>query len=114
MQAHYWTDNLRAADVEASIQRFIETGAVISVTELDIPIGRWNGYGEPTEENFEKQADLYRQVFEVYMNYAEHIERVTIWGKADHQSWRGQGNPVLFDTNYAAKPAFHSIMSLVE
>jgi len=78
MQAHYWTDNLRAADVEASIQRFIETGAVISVTELDIPIGRWNGYGEPTEENFEKQADLYRQVFEVYMNYAEHIERVTI------------------------------------
>ncbi|MDR2532698.1 MAG: endo-1,4-beta-xylanase [Oscillospiraceae bacterium] len=113
MQAHYWTSNLTAASVEMTIRRFIETGAIISVSELDIPLGRWNAYDEPTDEGFERQAELYKEVFEIYMNFAEHIERVTFWGKADPQSWRGQGYPLLFDGFFRSKPAFDSIISLV-
>ncbi|MDR2532697.1 MAG: endo-1,4-beta-xylanase [Oscillospiraceae bacterium] len=112
MQAHYWTDNLTPASVELTIMRFAETGARVSITELDIPIGRWNGYREANEETLARQAELYQQLFEVFMRHSDSIERVTFWGKADTQSWRRQGNPLLFDGSFRAKPAFHSIMAV--
>jgi endo-1,4-beta-xylanase len=116
MQAHYWTQqNNLISSVEATIHRFAQTGAIISITELDIPIGNWNNYRNytHTKEDYEIQADLYKGLFEVFMENADVIERVTFWGKLDPQSWRRQGNPLLFDLNLNAKPAFHSIISLV-
>ncbi|MCL1823961.1 MAG: endo-1,4-beta-xylanase, partial [Oscillospiraceae bacterium] len=115
MQAHYWTSDLKASDVETSIRRFAITGALISVTEIDIPLGSHKAYiTAPTEEDYLKQADLYKQVFEVYMRHAENIERVTFWGKIDPQSWRAGGNPLLFDKFYDAKPSYFSIMELFD
>ncbi|MDR0197657.1 MAG: endo-1,4-beta-xylanase [Oscillospiraceae bacterium] len=110
MQAHYWTSNLRAEEVEDTIVRFAKTGAIISVSELDIPLGSWSKYGEPTEAQLRRQADLYKQVFEVYLKYADNIERVTFWGKADPQSWRGQGYPLLFDKYFSAKDSFWAVV----
>ena len=113
MQAHYWTNSLHPAGVDLTIQRFIQAGVMVSITELDIPLGAWRNWGEPTDENLQKQADLYKGVFEVLMKHAEHIDRVTFWGKADEQSWRSQGAPLLFDKYFDAKPAFWSIMELI-
>jgi len=112
MQAHYWTSDLVPAAVGWSIERFAQTGAIISISELDIPMGRWRGYQDATEENLQKQAELYFELFVVFMRHADVIERVTFWGKADPQSWRKDGHPLLFDADFEAKPAFHSIMML--
>lgn len=116
MQAHYWTGDLKVSVVEESIKRFIKTGAKISVSELDIPHGDYMTYKQrtaaPTIEEEKMQADLYKQLFEVYKKYADNIERVTFWGKADPQSWRFQGYPLLFDKNFAAKEAYFSVMSV--
>ena len=69
-------------------------------------------------ENYDKirweyPDKLYKDIFEVFMRHSDKIERVTFWGKADSQSWRGQGHPLLFDRDFNAKPAFYSIMSLI-
>ena len=118
LQAHYWTDEIKAANVEATIQRFIETGAVLSIAELDIPFGTYGTYlartEAPTEDELAFQADLYRQLFEIFVKYADAIERVTIWGLADSLSWRGAGYPVLFDRYYDPKPTYFSVMGVVE
>ncbi|MCL2002865.1 MAG: endo-1,4-beta-xylanase, partial [Oscillospiraceae bacterium] len=110
MQAHYWTDNLNPQDVEATIVRWIETGAEVSVTELDIPAGRWNGFKTLDEAEERKQARLYAELFQIYMKYSEHIARVSIWGIDDPTSWRSQGSPLLFDENGGAKFAFYAVL----
>lgn len=116
MQAHYWTGDLKVSVVEESIKRFIKTGAKISVSELDIPHGDYMTYKQrtaaPTIEEEKLQADLYKQLFEIYKKYEDNIERVTFWGKADPQSWRFQGYPLLFDKNFAAKEAYFSVMGV--
>jgi len=118
MQAHYWTADLVPANVEWAIQRFIETGCEIGVLELDIPAGSYfelgSRSGELTDEEAQKQAQLYREVFEIFVKYNEHISRVTLWGKADSQSWRAKGSPLLFDEMFSVKPAFHSVIAAAE
>ena len=113
MQAHYWTGELNPIDVENTILRFIKAGADISVSELDIPVGTYPTYKQNTEltaENEAQQAELYKQLFKIYVKYAKNIDRVTIWGKADSQSWRFEGYPTLFDDAFAPKDAFYKVM----
>lgn len=112
MQAHYWTENLKPLEVDATISRFITAGVKVIVTELDIPYGSYgNQKTTPLSEAEElHQAQLYAQVFEVYKKYADHIDRVTFWGKADPQSWRSQGSPLLFDKTFAPKQSFYAVL----
>lgn len=112
MQAHYWTDNLKPLEVDATISRFMAAGVKVIVTELDIPYGSYgNQKDTPLSEAEElQQAQLYAQVFEVYKKYADHIDRVTFWGKADSQSWRSQGSPLLFDKTFAPKQSFYAVL----
>ncbi len=112
MQAHYWIDDLNVADVEATIARFIKAGVKISLTELDIPAGSYSAQHTPplTKEEELAQARLYAELFVVLKKYAANIERVTFWAKADPQSWRGNGSPVLFDKMFAAKPSYRAVI----
>ena len=57
------------------------------------------------------QARMYAELFVLYKENAEHIERVTIWAKADSHSWRAAGSPVLFDRFYEAKQAFWAVIN---
>ncbi|MDR2589495.1 MAG: endo-1,4-beta-xylanase [Oscillospiraceae bacterium] len=119
MQAHYWVGQLSPSQVRASIERFVETGARIRITELDIPFGTWSNQRDPnappaTVEELQKQADLYRDLFEIFVEFADHIDAVTIWGLADPMSWRGNGLPLLFDEWFAPKPAFFSVLEVAQ
>ncbi|NLO08794.1 MAG: endo-1,4-beta-xylanase [Clostridiales bacterium] len=111
MQAHYWTSNLSISSIEDTIKRFVEAGVQVGITELDIPMGSYGSYTtEPSEEDYEKQAKLYAELFQVYKKYADNINRVTFWGKLDSQSWRAEGHPLLFDRNFSAKPAYYAVV----
>lgn len=39
--------------------------------------------------------------------------RNSLWGLSDTQSWRAVGQPLLFDAQFNAKPAFHAIVDTV-
>ena len=116
MQAHY-NHNTIAANVERSVELFSTLpGVMLSITELDIT---WPTTGELTPAQARRQARLYGQLLDIYRRYAagpanpdpskRKIERVTVWGTNDRDSWRSQAFPLLFDNDLNAKYAFMAI-----
>jgi len=114
MQAHYWTDWLDPNDVRDTIVRFAQTGARVAITELDIPIGHWNSFGTRDDDSLAHQAELFSALFRIFVEYSDYIDSVTLWGRADHQSWRAQGFPLLFDGRLEPKPAFWAVVEVAE
>lgn len=112
MQSHF-NHNTDLGLVQAAIQRFIRTGATLAVTELDITFGSEAAPAIPmTPEQSARQSAMYAHLFGLYIEFADYIERVTMWAKSDGQSWRSWGSPVLFDGNFAAKDAFFAVIGV--
>ena len=113
MQSHYWTGDFDADLVRQCLERFAATGAAISISELDLPHGTYQSFqarmDAPTEPELALQAQQYRALFDLYKAHADTIRRVTFWGKANPQSWRAKGDPLLFDKSFAPTPAFYAI-----
>ncbi|MCL1844188.1 MAG: endo-1,4-beta-xylanase [Defluviitaleaceae bacterium] len=120
MQSHYhirgWTTNFD--NVLAALRRYIELGIRVSITELDITVWGSGTSGElpagQLQSLLAEQAQRYAQLFEWYLEYADYIGRVSIWGKADNHSWRATGHPLLFNANLHTKPAFYAILDVLE
>lgn len=113
MQSHYsisgWMSNPRY--VREAIELYITTGARISITEWDIVIGgNAENLATPNPELFETQAERFALLMSWYLEFSDYIERVTIWGKTDGQSWVSWGFPVIFDENFQPKPAFFALL----
>ncbi|MDQ8735033.1 endo-1,4-beta-xylanase [Paenibacillus sp. LHD-38] len=106
MQAHY-NVNTNPDNVKLSLEKFISLGVEVSITELDIQTG--SSYQLP-EQLANAQGYLYAQLFEIYKAHAANIKRVTFWGLNDSSSWRAANNPLLFDKNLQAKPAYYSVI----
>lgn len=116
LQAHYWTDDLNPSNVDATIARFISAGCKVAIAELDLPAGNYGSLDsrspELTKSEADRQASLYGMLFEVFKKYKDNLTRVTFWGKADSQSWRAKGSPLLFDAQYKAKNTFYAALGL--
>lgn len=106
MQGHYHL-NTNPENVKNSLEKFTSLGVEVGITELDIRAGDHHILSE-TESN--QQAYLYARLFQIYKEYAEHISRVTFWGLDDSSSWRAEENPLLFDGDLQAKPAYYAII----
>lgn len=121
MQGHY-NGSTNAEDVEASIKLFATLpGVSVSITELDL---EWPNLGSLTPEQEVEQAQKYAQLFQIFKNYAagsgnassnpKVIERVTLWGTNDGNSWKGEGRPLLFNPvsgdEITAKEAFVAVL----
>ncbi len=106
MQAHY-SLSTNPENVKLSLERFISLGVEVSVTELDIMAG--NNF-QLSEKESKAQAYLYAQLLKIYKDHAKNIARVTVWGMDDGTSWRANQNPLLFDKNLQAKPAYYGVI----
>ena len=116
IQGH-WHLNTNLADVEKAIQNYAALGLKVSITELDVTAtGNNSGAmnvnqgGSISAENFEKQAEVYKKLFEIFNRHANVIDRVTFWGLSDTRSWRRNQQPLLFDGELNAKPAFTAVI----
>lgn len=89
-------------------QKLAATGKLIKITEFDIKVGTTS----PTEEQFAKQAELYRYVLDKYMQYIPAAQRygVAVWGVSDnaeeHVNWIPDDAPNLWNADYERKHAY--------
>jgi endo-1,4-beta-xylanase len=139
IQCHWRLSGVDLAEVEKSIDEYSSLGLKVMITELDIGVlpSRYRGAdvgfrqqmtpeqraemdpysaGLPADVA-RKQADVYRQAFEMFLRRRKAIGRVTFWGTYDAVSWlnffpiRGRTEyPLLFDRQGRPKPAFNAVV----
>ncbi|QDH81062.1 endo-1,4-beta-xylanase [Echinicola soli] len=130
MQCHLGLEYPTIGQLEEAIQKIVDRGFNISITELDIdvlpnPSGR---QGADIDANFpyeaqydpyqnglpnelkEMLANRYRDIFKLFLKYKDHIDRVTFWGVRDQDSWLNNwpipgrtAYPLFFDQDYRLK-----------
>ena len=93
--------------------RLAGLGVDISVTELDIRIAL-----PTTPDELQQQALGYQDVIQLCLSQPNCKAMVT-WGFTDKFSWvpgtfSGQGDALIFDTNYQAKPAYTAIRGVLQ
>ena len=112
MQEHHNID-ISMSSISRTINQFRPLGVKIAVTELDVLAQSWGEYSARTpvtNEGIYNQSLAYGEYFELYLENADIIERVSIWGVTDNQSWRSFGLPLLFSSQGKAKPAYYMVI----
>jgi len=124
MQEHHNT-GVTAASIRATLNLFKPLGVKVAVSEIDVLGQGWSEFSSVgqgankhtqstvTNNGLLTQADLYRQYMAVYMDFKDIIERISIWGITDNNSWRSAGLPLLFDSNGKAKPAYYKFAGAI-
>jgi endo-1,4-beta-xylanase len=92
-------------DYQANLQRFADAGVDVNVTELDVRMPT-----PASAANLQTQASDYRKVVSACLAVTR-CTSITVWGVTDRYSWvpdtfPGNGAALLFDENYAKKPAY--------
>ena len=138
-QEHLKLTTPSIAQVDSSIRMLSAAGVKVNVTELDIdmlPPATRNATADvsvragaaPSLDPYKSGlpdsmqvalARRYEELFRVYLDHRDVIDRVTFWGVADHDSWlngwpvRGRTNyPLLFDRSNKPKLAYQRVMAL--
>ena len=90
---------------ENAVKKYSALGLDVQITELDATVQENSG-----DKYFDIQAKYYKGLFDIYEKYADKISAVIFWGVTDTKSWRASQNPLIFDKDFMAKPAFKSIV----
>jgi endo-1,4-beta-xylanase len=123
LQAHWSLYHPSLDDIRQAIERYASLGMKLHITELDLSVfqhdDRRTDLKAPTEELLVRQAERYRQFFQLFMEYSEFITSVTFWGAADDYTWlddfpvKGRKNwPFLFDTEHKPKQSYWDILDI--
>lgn len=140
LQGHYNLTYPRLSKIDETIQMFADLGLKVDITELDVmavtgaeisgavdagrsgPAKRggvdrrliW-GHSKPPQplsaELQQAQARRYGDIFKIFFKHRDVIDRVTVWGLRDADSWRRYSSPLLFDDEYRPKPAYESVVA---
>jgi len=118
MQSHHNID-VTASSVKNTINLFRTLGVKLAVTELDVLSQSWSEYSgrnAPVSSGKNRAAGLYGELFKLFLENADIIERVTFWGCFDEQSWRARALPLIFEgyPDTTAKPAYFRIIQALE
>jgi endo-1,4-beta-xylanase len=117
IQGHWHLDS-DLADVEKAITDYAALGLKVSITELDVTatgsnsgaFGVSGGNRTIPKENYQKQAEVYKKLFEIFIRHLDVIHRVTFWGISDNRSWRRGQDALLFDGQLQPKPALKAVL----
>ncbi len=98
-----------AGDVAANMRRLAALGLLVHVSEMDVRIRDVGGTGQ---QRLEVQKSVYRAIVGACVGEPR-CEAVSFWGFTDAHSWIhaqfGADAPLLFDAQYAAKPAYYGV-----
>ncbi|MFW6061841.1 MAG: endo-1,4-beta-xylanase [Planctomycetota bacterium] len=99
--------------VAENIARFNDLGLTVHLTEVDVWIK-----GEPSEEDLQRPAEVYRDLLQVAVE-AKDCPAFVTWGLSDKYSWVPKftggeyGAALPLDENYHPKPAYHALCELL-
>ncbi|MDX1543605.1 MAG: endo-1,4-beta-xylanase [Christiangramia sp.] len=140
MQGHIGMSHPEFSEMEKSIEAFAALGEV-SISELDLSVlpSPWGEAGAEISQNFNYEDKMnpfpeglpeevstqftnrYLDFFKLFLKHHDKIERVTLWGVNDGNSWknnwpvRGRTDyPLLFDRKNQPKPIVDSIIQYAE
>jgi endo-1,4-beta-xylanase len=118
IQGH-WHLTTNIPDVEKAIENYKALGLKVSISELDVTATGSNsgafgnqGGGAISPENFQKQAEVYAQLFDIFNRYSSTVSRVTFWGISDNRSWRRGQAALVFDGQLQPKPALQAVIDV--
>jgi endo-1,4-beta-xylanase len=131
MQGHMDLVFPKLEDFETSLTAFAETGVKVMITELDVTVlpRPSRNLGAEISQSYEYQQKLnpyaeglpdsvstelnnrYLDIFKLFLKHQDKIERVTLWGVTDNQSWRNDwpvggrtDYALIFDRDFQPKP----------
>jgi len=107
-QCHYSSNSPLPAMVRSAMDRIAKKGILLRVSELDVGISADNSI------NRIFQASRYKELMKIFLDYADQMEAVQVWGITDDKSWRGDEFPLLFDGRAKPKDAFHYVLDAVK
>jgi len=147
IQGHWGLNYPKNEYIEAAIDSFSTLGVKVMVTELDIdvlPLTRegqiigtaftdsqfqleefqkyLNPYTDGLPDDVQQQlTDRYEEIFQIFYDNRDKVDRITLWGVHDEMSWKNDYNvpgrtnyPLLFDRDYQPKPAVDAILRIPE
>ncbi len=141
MQGHWSLEFPSLELIETSMNKIIDAGLKVMITELDISVlpnprknegaeitdkveydKKFNPYIEQLPDSIkQKLAKRYEDIFRLFNKHKENITRVTLWGVTDKNSWknnfpvRGRTDyPLLFSRDYQPKEAYYSVIKTIE
>jgi endo-1,4-beta-xylanase len=98
------------ADIRANIQRLPDLGLQVNLSEMDVRVRDVAG---DAATKLQRQRQVYRDVVGACVAVPR-CEAITFWGFTDAHSWVdaafGADDPLLFDEQYRAKPAFFGVL----
>jgi endo-1,4-beta-xylanase len=145
IQGHWGLNFPKKEYIEAAIDAYAACGIKVMITELDVdvlPLTRegqiigqgmahpqfqleeWKAYLDPYRNGLppevQKQlTDRYAELFGIFYQKRDKIDRVTFWGVSDGMNWKNgypipnrTNYPLLFDRAYKPKPAFDAVMKI--
>ncbi len=116
LQTHTWVNGPPAeGELVQNIKRLGDLGLTVHITEMDVRL-QYSSLND--EAKLANQAELYERVFNVCLE-APNCEAFVVWGPTDRHSWipghtDSPDAPLLFDDNYQPKPAYETIMGVLQ
>jgi endo-1,4-beta-xylanase len=92
--------------IAANMRRLADLGLTIHISEMDVRINNAPG-GQ--QARLELQRTTYRDVVRLCV-LEPRCEGVTFWGFTDAHTWLTGDFPLLFDAQYAPKPAYYGVL----
>ncbi|MEM2737246.1 MAG: endo-1,4-beta-xylanase [Thermoproteota archaeon] len=99
--------------VAKNIKRFEELGLIVEITEMDVSIRK-----PATSKELDMQAKIYSDILKIYLS-SSNPRTFVMWGFVDKYSWidytfPGYGAATIFDNEYNPKPAYNSLLAVLE
>ena len=112
IQGHLDTNNFSLDAVIKDAEMIKEKGLKCQITELDITVNSDSQSDLNNQKNAFKR--LGTRVLESNASGKTEINAIVFWGIRDDMSWKRNQHPLLFNENYAKKPAYYGFLEAVE
>ncbi|MEO3808133.1 endo-1,4-beta-xylanase [Sphaerisporangium sp. B11E5] len=98
LESHFNSTFPYPANFRRTLETFASSGLDVHLTELDVA------------GTAPRQGEIYHSAISTCVAVTR-CKGVTVFGIADHQSWRSAETPLLFDRYYNKKPAYFAALS---